>query len=98
MLKPKWIVAFALLLVLGLASSILAGPKRPQWGDSDIVEGIKQRIRVPRVQVYSSPPAPLVVYVPVVGRIVLLGQEQREMPRRMAKRLPAASRTERNLR
>jgi hypothetical protein len=98
MLKPKWFIVFTLLLALGLASVVLAGPSTPHWGDPDIVEGIKGKAKVPREQVYSPPQAPLVIDVPVVGRIVLVRQEQREMPRKVAKRLPAASRTRRILR
>ena len=98
MLKPKWIIVLTLFLALGLTSVVLAGPSTPHWGDPDIVEGIKGKGKVPREQVFSSPQAPLVIDIPVVGRVVLERQEQRETPGKVAKRLPAASRTRHILR
>lgn len=95
MMKPRLFVVLALLLALGLASSVLAGPRNPRWGDPDIVEGIKTKGKTPREQVSNSPQMTLVLDIPIVGRIVFLRQEQREMPETVAKRLPAASRTKR---
>jgi len=89
MLKTRWFIPFALLLVLLLSVSVMAGP-RHNGGDPDIVEGIKAKDGVSQVQLLSAP-QPLIIDIPFLGRIVIIRQAQREVQDNMSKRLSAAS-------
>jgi hypothetical protein len=89
MLKAKWSIPFALLLVLLLSVGVMAGP-RHFTGDPDIVEGIKANDGVGQVQLLSAP-QPLIIDIPFLGRIVIIRQAQREVQDNMSKRLSAAS-------
>jgi hypothetical protein len=91
MMKPKVFIVLALLLALMLSGELLAGPRRPQWGDPDIVEGIKTKGGVRQQQVRFSSPAPIVIDIPFLGRIVLARQDRRETQGKLIQRLPAAS-------
>jgi hypothetical protein len=59
MMKPLWVIALAVVLALVWCGGVVAGPKRPQWGDPDIVEGMRVRgtsVSVRIVDSWTVPP------------------------------------------
>jgi hypothetical protein len=92
MLKPKSLILIALLLALLLWSgAAMAGPKRPHWGDPDIVEGMRQQGGATPIQFSDPSGRSLVIDIPILGRIIFRWQEQRVQLDRKAERLPAAT-------
>jgi hypothetical protein len=79
-----------------MCGSVVAGPKRPVWGDPDIVEGMRANGGPSQMQLWASPDTQLVVDIPLLGRVWFNWQEQRDQLRKMAERLPAALKKDRS--
>jgi hypothetical protein len=54
-MKRRWFIALAIVLALASCGSVAAGPKRPVWGDPDIIEGMKARGTPTPVKVVETP-------------------------------------------
>ena len=96
MTKIRLCILLSLLLALMLCGGVVAGPKYPNYGDPDIVEGIRTRDGSSQAQLISSPGTQLVVDIPLLGRVCINWREQRDQLRKMAERLPAAFKKDRS--
>jgi hypothetical protein len=96
MTKIRLCILLSLLLALVLCGGVVAGPKYPNYGDPDIVEGMRSRDGPSQMQFCCSPGTRLVVDIPLLGRVWVNWQEQRDQLRKMAERLPAAFKKERS--
>jgi len=96
MTKTRLCILVSLLLTLVLCGGVVAGPKYPNFGDPDIVEGIRAKDGPSEVQLTASPGTQLVVDIPLLGRVWVNWQEQRDQLRKMAERLPAAFKKDRS--
>jgi hypothetical protein len=94
MLKTKLCILIALLLALLLCSGAVAGPKRPNYGDPDIYEGVRPRDGVSQWKFGPMPDIDLVIDIPLLGRVVIHRHEQGYHLRKVAERLPAALKTD----
>lgn len=90
MMKVRLCILLFLLLALVVCGGVVAGPKYPSFGDPDIVEGMRPRDGGSQIQLCYSPETQLVVDIPLLGRVFINWQEQRDQLRKMAERLPAA--------
>ncbi len=90
MMKMRLCILLFLLLALAVCGGVVAGPKYPNFGDPDIVEGMRPRDGNSQMQLCCSPETQLVVDIPLLGRVFINWQEQRDQLRKMAERLPAA--------
>ena len=92
MMKPKWLIALALVLVLALSGGLTAGPKNPNYGDPDIYEGMRPRDETPQFRLLESVSSQvLILNLPYVARIVVVHQERDESQVRVRTRVPAVS-------
>ena len=96
MLKTRLCILMALLLALVWCGGVEAGPKFPNYGDPDIVEGVRVKDGASQWQLNSPPQMQTVIDIPLLGRIVISWQEQRYHLRKMAERLPAALKKDRS--
>ena len=96
MMKIQFCILLLLLLALVLCNGVVAGPKYPNFGDPDIVEGMRPRDGGSQVELCCSPGVQIVVDIPLLGRVFINWQEQRDQLRKMAERLPAAFKKDRS--
>jgi hypothetical protein len=96
MRKTRLCILLSLLLALVLCGGVVAGPKYPNYGDPDIVEGIRAKDGASQVELTASPETQLVVDIPLLGRVCINWREQRDQLRKMAERLPAAFKKDRS--
>ena len=96
MTKIRLCILLSLLLVLMVCGGAVAGPKYPNYGDPDIVEGIRVKDGSSQTVLSSTSEMPLVVDVPFFGRVFIDWQVQRDQLRKMAERLPAALKMDRS--
>lgn len=96
MMKIRLCIMLFLLLALVLCSGVAAGPKYPSFGDPDIVEGMRPRDGDSLMQLCCSSGTQLVVDIPLLGRVFINWEEQRDQLRKMAERLPAALKKDRS--
>jgi hypothetical protein len=89
-------ILLSLLLALVLCGGVVAGPKYPNYGDPDIVEGMRAKDGPSQTQLCYAPEMQLVVDIPLLGRVWINWQEQRDQLRKMAERLPAAFKKDRS--
>jgi hypothetical protein len=92
MMKPKWLIALALVLVLAFSGSAVAGPKNPNYGDPDIYEGMRPKDETPQFRFLETVSSQvLILNLPYVARIVVVNQERDERQIRVPTRVPAVS-------
>jgi hypothetical protein len=92
MLKTNLCILMTVLLALLWCGGVAAGPKNPDHGDPDIVEGVSFGDRAPQHYLGSGLGTGFVVDVPLLGRAFFSVQEQTYHLRKMSERLPAAIR------
>jgi hypothetical protein len=96
MTKNRLCILVSLLLAIALCGGVVAGPKHPTYGDPDIVEGIRSKDEPSQTEFCSSPETLMVVDIPLLGRVFINWQEQRDQLRKMAERPPAALKKDRS--
>jgi hypothetical protein len=74
-MRPTWFIALAVVFALVLCGSAVAGPKHPNIGDPDIVEGIRTRDELTPTKAGESPEAPLLFDFSFLGKVFRIEQE-----------------------
>ena len=96
MLKIRLCILVALLFAFVWCGGVEAGPKFPNYGDPDIVEGVRAKDGASQWQLNSPPQTQMVIDIPLLGRVAIDWHKQRNDLRKMAERLPAALKRDRS--
>jgi hypothetical protein len=96
MLNIRLCILIALLLALVWCGGVAAGPKYPNYGDPDIVEGVRVKGGASQWQLSSPPQTQMIFDIPLLGRVLISWQKQGYHLRKMEQRLPAALKKDRS--
>lgn len=76
-MRPKWVIALAVVLAVMLCGSVAAGPKAPKYGgDPDIYEGARPKDKAPREVIAEDPATCFTVDLPFGYRLTYSTQER----------------------
>jgi hypothetical protein len=76
-MRPKWLVALAVVLAIVVCGSVVAGPRRPQEsGDPDIYEGARPRDGAPRERLVADQTVVITIDIPFCHRLIYVTQER----------------------
>lgn len=76
-MRPKWLIALAVVLAIVLCGSVVAGPRRPQdFGDPDIYEGARPRDGAPRERLVTDQTTVITVDIPFCHKLIFVRQER----------------------
>ena len=76
-MRPKWLVALAVVLAIVICGSVVAGPRRPQdSGDPDIYEGARPRDGSPRERLIADQTTIVTIDIPFCRGLIFVRQER----------------------
>jgi hypothetical protein len=76
-MRPKWLIALAVVLAIVLCGSVVAGPRRPrESGDPDIYEGARPRDGAPRERLVGDQTTVITITVPFYHKLIYVRQER----------------------